>query len=151
MTPPPHPLSDRPSFLVARLGSFVARDFAGRLSSLGIQPAHFGLLSCLRAQPGSTQQQIAGTLGVHRNAMVGLVDELEGRNLLERRRHPSDRRAHALHLTDQGTAVLQEATTIADQLDAELLSPFDSDDARTVVRVLRSIAERAFLSTAQPS
>ena len=38
--------------------------------------------------------------------MVFLVDELEQRGLVERRRNPADRRSYALYLTDQGRAKL---------------------------------------------
>ncbi|MGH3600448.1 MAG: MarR family winged helix-turn-helix transcriptional regulator [Pseudonocardiaceae bacterium] len=58
-------------------------------------------------------------MGIHRNVMVGLVDELEDRGLIERRRHPADRRAHAIHLTAAAHDLLRRAQRVADEHEAE--------------------------------
>ena len=140
--PPMMRLTDRPSFLLSQLGHHVAGEFGRRLEPLGIQPRQFGMLTHLSASDGLTQQELAERLSIHRNVMVGLVDDLERHGLAERRRHPSDRRAHAVHLTDSGRERLGRAETIADDLDAEL---FDDADRAALVRLLQRTAERAGL------
>jgi MarR family transcriptional regulator, 2-MHQ and catechol-resistance regulon repressor len=49
-----------------------------------------------------TAQAIAEQLLVTSGSMTSLLDTLERRDLVERRRHPSDRRKILIHLTDQG-------------------------------------------------
>src|SRR5918911_2423349 len=124
--PAPHlpgrPLTDRAAFLISQLGYHSAARFAERLAPLGRPPRHFGLLSHLAAADGQTQQQLADALAIHRNAMVGLVDDLEHRGLVTRRRHPDDRRAHAVQLTTAARELLTQAQRVADQHDAELLA-----------------------------
>src|SRR6478609_1754772 len=109
---PGHPLADRASFLLSQLGAHSAHGFAKRLAPLGMRPSHFGLLMHLSRGEGQSQQRLADAMGIHRNVMVGLVDELEDRGLIERRRHPADRRAHAVHLLPAGRELHAEAEAL---------------------------------------
>lgn len=135
-------LTDRPSFLLSQLGFHVAAEFRRRLEPLGIQPRQFGMLTYLSAGEGLTQQQLGERLGIHRNVMVNLVDDLEKRGLAERHRHPNDRRAYVVQLTGNGRELLRRAEQIADEHDMELLG---DGDRRTLVRLLQRITERVGL------
>src|SRR6266700_2355223 len=131
--PTPTPLGERPSFLLAQLGLHAATRFAERLAPLGLHPRHFVLLAHLAGGDGQTQQQLADTMGIHRNVMVGLVDDLEDRGLVQRRRHPADRRAHALHLTEAARDLLAQAQHAADSLSA--CTPTWDNDPVTSLRM----------------
>lgn len=135
-------LTDRPSFLLSQLGFHVAGEFGRQLEPLGIRPRQFGMLTYLSASENVTQQELAERLNIHRNVMVGLVDDLERRGFAERRRHPNDRRAYAVQLTDSGRELLRRAERIADDLDTELL---DDADRPTLVQLLQYVAERVGL------
>jgi len=137
----PKDLSERPSFLIGQLGYLMGKRFSELLRPLGIQPPHFGLLSYLADEEGQTQQQLADRMSVHRNVMVGLVDDLQGMGLVERRRHPEDRRAHALYLTDEGRSVLVRANGIADEHDTMLVGALDSEDQGQLLEWLQLLAE----------
>lgn len=91
------------AFLLAQLGAHAAARFAGRIAELDLAPAQAGLLRLIAWQPGQSQRSIARTLGTPPSRLVLLVDGLEGRGLVERRRNPDDRRNHALYLTQEGT------------------------------------------------
>lgn len=138
---PSPPLAGRASFLLSQLGTHSAQEFTRRLAPLGVQPAHFGLLVHLSRGEGQSQQQLADAMGIHRNVMVGLVDTLEQRGLVERHRHPADRRAHALYLTDAARDLLPEAHRIADEQDDELLAGFDTQDRARLLSLLQRLAE----------
>ncbi|HMH57610.1 MAG TPA: MarR family transcriptional regulator [Galbitalea sp.] len=128
----PQALGTRVSFLLSQLGAQSARTFAAGLAPLGLNPNRFGLLVHVARAEGQSQQRLAETLGIHRNAMVSLIDDLEARGLVERRRHPSDRRAYAIHLTEQAREILPEASRVADKQEARLLADLAEDERRTL-------------------
>ena len=66
----------------------------------------WGVLNVLDVEGAITQQSLGRSVGIDPSSMVATIDELESRGLVERRRHPSDRRAHALYLTEAGTDTL---------------------------------------------
>lgn len=142
----PRPLTERPGFLLSQLGYHSAELFTAGLAPLGLQPRHFGLLTHLAAADGQSQQQLADLMAIHRNAMVGLLDDLEQRGLVERRRHPRDRRAHAVHLTPPARRLLAQATVIADAHDERILASLDPAERRELVDLLRRVAEQAGLA-----
>ncbi|MFI6042370.1 MarR family winged helix-turn-helix transcriptional regulator [Nocardia sp. NPDC051321] len=134
------PLSDQAAFLLGQLGAYTSGRFGELLAPLDIGPRHFGMLRLLREHDGQTQQQLGETLGIHRNVMVGLVDELEKRQLVERRRHPTDRRAHAVYLLPAAREVLTRAQETVRRLEAELFAELDTEDRATLLRLLQRTA-----------
>ncbi|MFE9328870.1 MarR family winged helix-turn-helix transcriptional regulator [Nocardia sp. NPDC052278] len=133
-------LGQRPSFLLSLLGAYTTGEFARRLEPFSLHPRQFGLLMFLADMAGPSQQQLCDRMGIHRNVMVKLVDGLERRGLLERRRRAGDRRTHALHLTDEGRVVLNNATLVVDGIDDDLLAVFDIGQRQRLVAMLTDIA-----------
>src|SRR5215471_7816093 len=101
------------AYLLVQLGFHLAGKFAERLAPLGLEPRHFGMLTRLAANEGRSQQAIGELMGLNPTRMVFLVDELEQRGLVERRRNPADRRSHALYLTDGGRDQLRQTRQAA--------------------------------------
>ncbi|MEV0295779.1 MarR family transcriptional regulator [Nocardia sp. NPDC050710] len=134
------PLSERAAFLLGQLGFYAGDRFSDLLAPLGISPRHFGMLRLLRENDGQSQQQLCETLGIHRNVMVGLVDELEKRRLVERRKHPTDRRAHAVYLLPAAQDLLVRAQHEVQALEAELFATFDAEERATLLGLLQRLA-----------
>lgn len=137
----PRPLADRIGLLLSQLGAHSAQRAKERMRPLGLHPRHFGILSHLAAAEGSSQQELSDALGIHRSAMVALVDELAARGLVGRRPHPRDRRAHALYMTPAARDVLASADRAADDHDADLLGPLDETERTQLVALLQRVAE----------
>ncbi len=138
---PARGLSRRVGFLLAQLGTHAHRKFAERLSGLDLHPRHFGMLSHLAASEGQSQQALSDALGIHRSAVVALVDDLEQRGLAERRRDPVDRRAYTLYLTPAGSGLLEDLERMADERDVELLSALDASERSQLISLLQRVAE----------
>lgn len=129
-------------FMLSSLGHAVAGRFCARIAPVGLEPREFALLRAVGAHEGDSQQAVGERLGVLASRMVALVDELEGRRLLERRRSPRDRRAHALHLTSAGRSLLDEATGLAAGLERELTQDLDAGERAELISLLDRVAGR---------
>lgn len=106
----PHGASLNPGILPGLLGyrlrlaqQVVFRAFAASVPELS--PGRVGILLLLEANPGVTQSRLAQAVGLDRSTMVGIVDGLEGRGLIERRRG-TDRRTNGLWLTAEGRSLV---------------------------------------------
>lgn len=78
-------------------------DFARSVAALS--PGRVGILLLLEANAGITQSRLATAVGLDRSTMVGVVDALEERRLLQRRRG-EDRRTNGLWLTRAGRVLV---------------------------------------------
>ncbi|MEP6462621.1 MAG: MarR family transcriptional regulator [Frankiaceae bacterium] len=125
----------RTAFLLAQLGSLGASRFADQVGTLGLTPGEAGVLRLLGRTPGISQRALAGRLGAVPSRVVVLVDSLEQRDLVARRRSQTDRRNYELHLTDKGTAALRDLRGVAEAHERTLLAPLD-DAERKQLRVL---------------
>jgi DNA-binding MarR family transcriptional regulator len=134
-------LSRRAGFLLVQLGTHRHQRFAERLALLDLHPRHFGMLSHLAANESRSQQALSSALGIHRSAVVALVDDLEHRGLAERRRDPDDRRAYTLYLTSQGRELLAELQHVAEEDEAELLTALDASERTQLISLLQRLAE----------
>src|SRR5580704_10662353 len=90
---PPH---GSVAFLLSQVGRSVARGFHHCLEPLGLDPRQYLLLRAVGACQDQSQHAVGTALQIPPSRMVVLVDNLEGRGLIERVANPSDRRAHAL-------------------------------------------------------
>jgi DNA-binding MarR family transcriptional regulator len=129
------------AFLLTQLGTFAAARFAERIAELDLTPPQTGLLRAVAAAPGQSQQALARHLGTPPSRLVALVDGLDERGLLERRRNPDDRRLHALHLTDAGQAVLRRIAEVARAHDDDVCRALDHDEHATLRALLARIAD----------
>lgn len=83
----------------------VFRDFERSVGELGVSPGRFGVLVLIHGNPGITQSRLAEAVGLDRSTLVPVLDGLERRTLIERRRG-EDRRTNGLRLTISGKRLL---------------------------------------------
>jgi DNA-binding MarR family transcriptional regulator len=129
------------SFLLAQLGAHAGQRFAQRISELSLTPAQAGLLRLVAWSPGQSQQAIARQLGTPPSRLVLLVDGLEERGLIERRRNPGDRRHHALYLTEDGVRFMAELGRIGGAHEADLMTGLSPQEQDVLHGLLTRLAE----------
>jgi DNA-binding MarR family transcriptional regulator len=129
------------AFLLTALGTHAAMRFAERVAELDLTPPQIGLLRLIAASPGQSQQAVAQLLGLPPSRVVGLVDALADRGLVERRRNPEDRRLHALHTTDAADALLARVTVIGREHDDAVCRSLDADERAQLRTLLVRMAE----------
>jgi DNA-binding MarR family transcriptional regulator len=130
-------------YLLSRMGFYASRQFAQRLESLGLTPRMWGAMNVLDHEGAVSQQQLGRAIGMDPSSMVSTIDELEARGWVERRRHPTDRRAHALHITDAGRETLTRGRRLAGGAQNELLAPLDDAERAQLHDLLLRLAAAA--------
>lgn len=112
------------------------------LTPLGLRPRHLIALTVLRDGHGSTQQDLAKTLEMDGTNIVGLLNDLEAENLIERRRSPADRRRHIVELTDVGAKQLAKAEFALAAVEDEVLGTLDDEQREILYSLLQQATSR---------
>jgi DNA-binding MarR family transcriptional regulator len=115
MKPPRRPRDEIQAFhansfgyALGQLGRLFHDSLARTLDGTGLHMGHVLVLATLRAQrelhgeSTLTQTRLAQATGIEKSSLVVFLDALERDGWVERCGHPHDRRAHIVHLTDEG-------------------------------------------------
>src|SRR5215472_14146753 len=114
------------AFLLKRIGFEVKDRWHEEFEPLGLMPQHHAVLSLLDEGTCTAQWMIADRLDYDRSMLVGLLDDLEERGLVLRKRDPADRRRHLVTLTPEGSEKLAEMRALTKSLENEFLEPLDA-------------------------
>jgi DNA-binding MarR family transcriptional regulator len=137
----PRELVASPGFLLARLGFEIKARSVTEFGELGLTPYHFSVLALLGEGSRETQATIADALRFDRSQLVGMLDSLEKRGLIERRRDPHDRRRQSVSLTPAGKKTLVRLRAIIARLEDEFLSPLSAQERDELYALLLRLAQ----------
>lgn len=127
-------------FLLTSVGFARAFGFRKVIEPFGLHPQEFAVLRQIAADEGISQQACGAALKVAPSRMVALVDELERKGLVERRPNPSDRRARALFVTDEGRRVLGQAFEAIGRNEAEVFASLSAAERNELRRLLLAVS-----------
>jgi DNA-binding MarR family transcriptional regulator len=104
--------------------------------ALGMDLRLLMALSYLGDHDGAPQQELVEVLCMDAKNVVLLLNELEDRGHLIRRRDPEDRRRHNVHITAAGRRALERATRAQEDVEDEVLQGLDAEERATLWRLL---------------
>jgi DNA-binding MarR family transcriptional regulator len=111
--------------LIARVARLVRSRLDAALGPSELRQRQLVALSYLRDHGPARQQALAQSLCMDASSLVCLLNDLEDRDLIARRRDREDRRRGILELTDHGRAALVESDAALVEIDAEILGDLD--------------------------
>ena len=134
-------------YLLPRVAHSLLRDFDSMLAAYGIRSSHLGVLSTIRSFGPLSQRSIARYLGLERQTLVNVTDELEQRGFLERRPHATDRRQYLLHLTQEGEAFHTQVDAAASRHQQHVFGTLSYEEQHLLSLVLRKLAPTGHFDT----
>jgi len=127
--------------LVAEFGKAYTRRIWSEMERAGTTPARARLLMALQCRGSCKMSEIGAQLEVTPRSVTKLVDSLESEGLVERGRHPHDRRATLIQLTAQGMVVCKESALANHAAVAKLYKQLSASDRRHLSRILRKLLD----------
>jgi DNA-binding MarR family transcriptional regulator len=122
--------------LLEHLARVGRRAGEAKLGPGGLRPRHLIALRLLSEQGPVSQQGLAESLSLDPSNVVGLLNELEERELITRRRDAVDRRRHIVDLSPRGRDELCLAYGRLRLVEDELFSALSADERSTLYELL---------------
>ncbi len=117
----------------------VHRDYLGTLADLKLTQKQTGVMWLVIGNPGVAQGVIGSALAMDRATMMVLVNRLEKRGLLLRRRSAVDARRRELHATPAGMRLMVRVRERIARHEARMKRLFSSVEMRTLERLLQRL------------
>ncbi|HEX5013148.1 MAG TPA: MarR family transcriptional regulator [Candidatus Limnocylindrales bacterium] len=111
----------------------------GRLVKAGVSMSHMHVMWLLQHHGDLSMSHLAELLDVSFSNATGIVDRMEERGLVERVRHPDDRRVVLVRIASRGIEALEETEAIKQDRLQAILSHLDTSQVDRVAAALDDI------------
>jgi DNA-binding MarR family transcriptional regulator len=132
-------LDDYLPYLLNRAGARIATSFGEEVRPLGGSLQMWRVLAALRARDGRRMGDLAATTSIELSTLTRLVDGMERKGLVTRRRDGRDARVVTLHATAAGRRLTQKILPIAERHETVALDGFSEAEATLLKTALRRL------------
>lgn len=122
-----------------RAAVVVIESFLERMAVYDLRPVDFSVISLITHNAGITSRQLCAALNIQPPNLVGMINALERRELIQRKPHPRDGRAFGLHLTPSGQKLMRQAEQTAQELESDAAARLSAAERKTLLRLLQKI------------
>ena len=129
--------------IFSRAYAAVAARAQADVARHGLTVAEFGVLEALHHKGPLLLSELKEKILVSNAGVTYLVDRLEKRGMVERRRCDRDRRAYYAHLTDEGSAFVASIFPEHAAAITEAFAPLSDDERALVTELIRKVGKHA--------
>lgn len=137
----PDRLRRRVSRLLSQLTTRSDRLINEGLAQADARKWHYAVLASLQEYGPASQATLSRRTGIYRSDMVGVLNELTARGLVERAPDPGDRRRNVITIPAQGRRHLGRLDDVLDVLHDELLAPLSPAERDQLVLLLTRLLD----------
>ena len=119
----------------------VFQNFAAHLQDFDITPTQFAVMVLIEANTGLSQRALSAAVGTDQSSLVALLDRLQSRGWVERRRSERDRRFHVLSLSAKGDEQLAHIKTLVMRQDEKLTAVLATEERAKLMQLLQRLLE----------
>jgi DNA-binding MarR family transcriptional regulator len=112
------------------------------LRAHGISMWGYIVLTGLVEQPVRTQAALAQAINADKSRIIGVLDELQERGLIQRQPDTADRRVHLLSLTPAGDRLRRSVESAIRERETEVLATLPAADREVFLRSLKALYEQ---------
>jgi MarR family transcriptional regulator, organic hydroperoxide resistance regulator len=124
-------------YLLRRAQGAMHRDFMAAVAVFELTQKQAATLWLIHANPGVSQAEVAAALGMDRATMMAVIDRLEDRAFVIRRRSSVDRRRQDLYLTPAGQATLKKCKTRISEHEEKFRQMFSAAELEALLAALK--------------
>lgn len=126
-------------YLVAVLGAQMAEALDNRLKELDLRLALWPTLIMLWEEDGLTQSELSDRCRTANYTTTRMLDTLEKKGLIERKPHPTSRRAHLVYLTAAGKALKPDGMEKAEAVNQHFMAAFSPEEQQVFMTLLQKL------------
>ena len=137
----PQRLWRRPSWLINQIAGHAHRVVMQQVAESGMRKQHFAVLAAIEELGAPSQAALVRGLAIDGSDMVAVLDDLEGRGWVERRRDDTDRRRNVLSLTRAGEVALAELDAKVDAAQDVIFAALEPAEREQLRELLARVLE----------
>ena len=142
MTPKSKPkfdLTESVGYLINHAAWAARMAFETELANFDITAPQWSVLVRLWEEDNQAPSEICRRLFFDRPTMTGIIDRMESRGLVHRKRDESDRRVIRIQLTKKGKDLQKKLPSVAMGVDAHTLEGLAPDEIEVFLRCLKKV------------
>ncbi len=128
-------------FVISDLQRLITTAMDKELKTLGLTRSQLRIILHLSRRDGLTQVRIAEDLQIGKVAVGGLLDRLESKGLVQRRPHPTDRRATHVFLSSSAGALYKPIVESGRYVMHKMLAGISADKQKELIDLLLTVKQ----------
>lgn len=89
----------------------------------------------------TTQRDLEKGLRIKNPTVTGILNRLEEKNLISRKKHPKDKRAKIIEITEKGQNIMQAGYIHMMKMDESIVKGFSDEEKEELIKLLNKVLD----------